>query len=478
MAKQVVVIGAGLGGLSAAIHARLRGFDVLLLERSGASGGKAARISQGGYRFDPGPSIIVLTQIYDSVFERAGRRREDYLQFQRLDPIAQVYFEGREPLVLPADRKQLVGLVRSFAPHDADSLERLFLKLDRITPKVFRSVFRKPYHAALDLADANLMALPLGLGIGKRYKAMVDSWFSSPILRAFFYGFPSYGGQTYDSNAPGAFMIPYLMAEEGAWFPTGGVSAIPAAFEALARELGVEIRFGTDVCGLEMRGSRVAAALLSGRERIEADSFISNVDRSTTRGWLGFPVPQRPSLSYFTLQWGVKRRWPDIAHHTLLVPSSFEQGFEQLYRRREFPDRPIVYLNETAGVDPASAPADCSNLLAVVSSPAIEPGLDWSAESGPFRRRVLEVMRVFGIEIEPSEVDVELIQTPRTFQVRDGNFLGSLYGPDESERLFGLFPERCKDEQVHNLLYAGASVQPGAGLPMVTLSGKFAADLL
>ncbi len=468
-----------MGGLSAAIYARLRGFDVVLLEAGPVVGGKAAAVQESGYRLDPGPSIIILIRLYRALFKDAGRDMDDYLTFQRLDPISRVLFEGQAPLDLPGDREECLRVLADHGPRDAGALRDLMHRLDRIAGSIDRSVFAHPIDRPWQLLDPNLIATALPFNMRLTYKELVDGWFTSPLIRAFFYGFPSYGGQTYDSKAPGALMIPYLMIQEGVYYPTGGVAAIPESLERLARELGVDIRCNSKVEAFRSRGNKIQAVKLAGGEVVESECFISNVDRLTTRQWLGHKVDWKPSLSYFTLHWGIKRRLQGLSHHTLLVPVGYESGFEDLYRRQQFPQDPIVYLNDTSATDPSVAPNGCTNLFAVVTSPAEESHIDWSKDAAEFKRRVRMQMDKFGIHFSAADVDFERLQTPSYFAQSHGNYRGSLYGPAEPHRMFGgLFPLSNRDPDYRNLFYAGGSVQPGAGLPMVTLSGKFAAQML
>lgn len=477
MPRQAIVIGAGQGGLSAAIYLRLRGWDVLVLEKASQCGGKAARISMAGFTFDPGPSIVILTRIYEAVFRDAGRRPEDFLWFRRLDPISRVCFEGRPKIDLPAEVGALREVLGQAAPEDLGAFDRLLETLDKVSPLIDRSVFRKPYLRATELADPNLLRTALHFDVRKSYKELVDGMFRSPLLRSFFYGFPSYGGQTYDSKAPGALMIPYLMVREGVWWPEGGVSQIPGSFELLARNLGVEFRMDTAVTGIVADRGRARRIETEGGESFEADAIIANVDRFLVDAWLGIAHDEPPSLSYFTLQWGIRRDIPGLAHHTLLVPKNFEAGFEELYRDSAFPGRPIVYVNATHVTDPLTAPAGSSNVFAVVTTPADTEHLAWSDRTAEYRARVLREMEIHGFPLDEGDIVCERIQTPRYFAAEHGNYRGSLYGPAESARLWGLMPLSNRHESVRNLFFAGGSVQPGAGLPMVTLSGRFAAAL-
>lgn len=475
---KVVVIGAGQGGLSAAIHARLAGHDVLVFEQREVVGGKAASLERDGYRLDPGPSIVILPRLYEDVFQRAGRAMEPYLRFRRLDPISRVIFEDEEPLDLPASADACLEAIGRRAPRDVESVRALLAKLDRVAPLIDRSIFRRPYERPWQLADPNLVRTALHFDVRATYRELVDGMFESPLLRAFFYGFPSYSGQTYDSRAPGALLIPYYMVREGVWWPEGGVGAIPSTFARLARELGVRIEIGVRVRSLETDGRRVSAVRLADGSTESASAVIANVDRFTVAGWLGRRIHARPSLSYFTVTWGIRRTWPNLAHHMLIVPRSYENAFELLYRRRTWPSPPLVYVNAVTVTDPSLAPPGRTSLFAVVTVPACEAGLDWDGRRGEFSAEVRRILARNGWSFSDEEVDFEEIQTPATFKERDGNYEGSLYGLDEGHRLWGLFPATNRDPSFANLFYAGGSVQPGAGLPMVTLSGMFAARAL
>ena len=476
MAKTLLVVGAGVGGLSTAVHARSKGWDVTVVEK-GRIGGKAAGIEQAGYRLDPGPSIIILKSIYENVFRSLGRNLDDYVQFERLDPITRVFFEGRV-YDIPSDREEACRFVDSLDKSDGRAFRELLSKLDRVAPFIDQSVFARPYEKPWQLADPNLVKFALPFDVRKSYRELVDGWFKHPLLKAFFYGFPSYGGQGYESKAAGALLIPYYMFSEGVFYPKGGVRAIPEAFKKLADELGVQFVPHTEIVGFD-RGSDGLSSVSDARgNRFSADRYAFNWDRVSVEKWLGRSVPEKPSYSYFTMHWGMPEFQSNLKHHTLVIPSDFQSGFDDLYRDRVFPRKPIVYLNHTSAVDAEVAPEGKSNLFAVVTCPAKEDALCWESRLEEYAGYTLKTLSEAGVTIDRSAVDFERIQSPLYFEAEHGNYKGTLYGADEAHRLFGLFPWSNRDSELKNVRYCGGAVQPGAGLPMVTLSGKFAAESL
>lgn len=472
-----MVIGAGLGGLSAAIHARLRRFEVLVIEQQAVVGGKAQGIEQAGYALDPGPSIIIMPEIYEAVFRAAGEDMANWLEFMPLETVSRVFFGEDVTLDIPANRAGALEVLRGLSSNDAESLDRLLTRVEQVEPLLHSTIYAKPFTKPWHLMNPNLLKFGMKFNAVKPYRQMVDEMFEHPLVRSFFYGFPSYGGQSYDSIAPGAFFIPYYMLCRGVYAVRGGVRAIPLAFRGLAEKLGVDFRLGTRVTGLQTTGSRVTGVEL-GSEEVACEAVISNMDRFSLAQMLGRTVPAEPNFSYFTMHVGLRRQVDWLEHHNLFVPQSFEQGFADLYERNEFPAEPIVYVNATRKMDPDAAPPGCENLFMVVTVPADVAALDYQHRSDEYAQRVRNVLAKRGLQWTDDELDFCRIQTPTTFAQRDGSYMGSLYGLAERYRLWKMFPETNIDPEYSNLRHCGGSVQPGAGMPMVTLSGKFAAESL
>ena len=467
-ARTALVVGGGQAGLSSAIHLSLLGLDVSLIEQRPELGGKAAGLVEQGFHLDPGPSIIISPWIYADVFRKCGTTIEDRLPMQRLPQIFRIHREdGREPLDLPASRREFLDCI----PEDTQGLDRLFSQIDTVYDHLKETIFERPYDRPWQLMDPGLIATALPFDVRLSYKELVNTYVRSPEMRALFYGFPSYSGQTFHSKAAGALMVPYLMAEEGVWFPEGGVAAIPDSFARLAREQGVSILTGIEAREVRSEGRKLMAIVDQNGGEHQADIIVFAMDRLTVEErLLKREVKKTPSYSYFTLHFGLNRPLEGLAHHSLLLPSDFEAGFHDLYDDLLPPRSPVVYLNSTP------APDGCSNLFVVLTVPAMHPHFDWAEEAPRQRELALRMMDKFGWPIRPEDIIFERQQSPITFLERDGSWKGSLYGPLGAERLFGLFPLSNEDPVLKNVFYAGGAVQPGAGLPMATLSGKFVAD--
>jgi phytoene desaturase len=478
MPLDVLVIGSGVGGLSAAIYARLQGHSVSVVEQREVIGGKAGGIEIGSYSLDPGPSIIVMPEVYKAVFEDAGRKMEDYLRFKRLDPICRVFFEGMNPLDLPSDDKACIDLVSQISSNDAESLRELFSRVAEVEPLLWNTVFNKPIHKIHQLLSFDLMKFGYKLGARGEYKRQIDKLFESDLMRAFFYGFPSYSGQSYRSQSPSSLILPYYMLSKGVYFPHGGVRQIPKALYKLALELGVGFQTSTKVVEVIEERNRISEVRLNTGEALKFDHVICNMDRFSFESLRGIEHKEEPSYSYFTVQRGICKNLGDLSHHNIFIPRSYKSGFEMVYDQGRFPDEPIVYVNRTSASDPDSAPLGCENLFSVVTCPGIVPGIDWDFQSSEFSARIDRQIHSRGISWKQSEIEFERVQSPVYFKSNHNNYRGSIYGLEESHRMWGMFPASIYDRKCRNLTYCGGSVQPGAGLPMVTLSGKFAAQAI
>jgi diapolycopene oxygenase len=464
--RRAVVVGAGQGGLSAALALAADGWEVQVLEQRDAVGGKAAPLSVGEFDFDPGPSILILPQVYRSALAAAGADPE-VLRFERLDPVTRVFAGGGTPTDLPASLEGCLDMVGRSSPADRRGLETVFSFADRLAPWI------EPWLFGEALSPATRGLVTAGVRPWAPYGAEVRRLLATPWLRAVFLGFPSYSGLADTDRGVGPFFIPYYMWKHGVWRAKGGVRAIPAAFRAACEAAGVGFRLGCRVTGLAVEGRR-AVAVRTQEGDVGADAVVVNADRPGFEALLGRPAPRaEPATSYFTLSLGLRSPAPGLAHHSLFVPAAFEDALDDLYRRARPPAQPVVYWNDVSD----EAPAGRAMLFAVVTVPALREGVDWGDEGPRLRAEALHSLASCGVAVDEGDIMAEAVQTPATFEARDGNWRGSLYGPGGSARGWSGLGAGQRDPLLRNVFYCGGSVRPGAGLPMVTVSGRMAARL-
>mgnify|MGYP005836909547 CR=1 FL=1 len=472
---KTAVIGAGMAGLSAAIYARLNGHTVDVFEQHATPGGKIRRVHRNGYVFDMGPSIIIEPWIFREPFEKAGLACP--LAFDCCDPLFSIWFEGHDPFVAPADFEAMSRLLREYAPEDYRSFVSVNGRLQKAMRTVRNVFFQKPIGSFADLMDPRLLRLALLLNPNQTAAAFVEQNFSSPVLRGILSTFPAYTEHKIARSPATALLAPFMMIQGGIFYPQGGIYRLAEAFAELALGIGVNVQYGMPVERVYADGGRFS--LLIGRNRSAPyDRLISAIDYTRTQVLLNphYDVSGlRPAHSYFAVAIGSNRTWDCLQHHTFVVPQDYARAHRQI-DENETPDRPPVYLCTASKSDSTVAPSGKENIFAVTLVPSrVADG--WATHGERFAERLIAYLEGFGLPGLRSSIETLEIMSPADIEAMFGNFGGSVFGlSGEFNPLFGFRPYN-RDRHFPNLLYAGATVQPGGGVPLVIRSGKFAAEL-
>lgn len=488
--QTVNIIGAGLGGLAAAIRLAARGVRVKVFEKNETAGGKVNIQAAGGYTFDTGASLLTMRHVVADLFESAGRRLEDYLELEPLEPICRYLWPDGAQLDAFTDIARTEAEIGKIAPADAEGFRR-FLTDARRKYEVAERTF-----LAHSLNDLPRLLRPryardlAALSSMRTLSAHVASYFRSPHLRQLFNRFATYNGSS-PYRAPATFaLIPYVEFGLGAWYVRGGMYQLPSALARVAGELGVELRLGAEVERIIVRAGRVRGVRLACGEVQECDALVANSDASETYLRLLEPeahgtaaVARRlargePSCSGFVVLAGARRRYEQLAHHNIFFSSDYRAEFRALFDDLRPAREPTVYVCATSRTDASQAPAGHENLFVLVNAPATSKRTCWDSEKDDYRDLVMRRLESFGLTDLRSSVEYEHLITPADFESIYRAHRGSIYGLSSNSPLSAFLRPPNRARHVRGLYFAGGTTHPGGGIPLVLLSGKMAAELL
>jgi phytoene desaturase len=490
----VGIIGGGLGGLSAACVLAARGVKVILFEKNDWLGGKAAVLEEAGYRFDMGPTIMTVPNVLARIYAEAGRRMEDALDLRRLDPQWRCFFDDGSVLDLREDVDTAAGEIEAYSPGNAGGYRdfiALSARLHDISERFFfwKSVedlrdtmdLRKNF----DLATLNdVLALRMGTTVASNIRKRVRDGRVAQMLDHFvqYVGSSPYG-------APAVLCsIAHMQTAEGVWYPMGGTRTVPAALRSLAEDLGVQFRLNADVRRIAVSGGRAAGVELTTGEAIPLSAVVSNMDSVRTYRELIGGAPQQsfdkrwkrePACSGVVLYLGLDRAYDHLLHHDFVFSRDPEEEFDYIYHKGEPAPDPTCYIAAPARTDPSVAPPGGEALYILVHTPYLRPHHDWSQMLPRYRQIIFDKLaRCAGMADLQDRIVVERWLTPQDIHDRYRVLDGAIYGLASHGRFFGAFKPGNRSRDLPGLYLAGGAAHPGAGMPMVMMSGWIAADAL
>lgn len=476
----VTVIGAGLGGLSAAIHLRLAGHKVRIFESGPTTGGRANRLELGGLRFDTGPTLLNYPWVFEDLFRAAGRRLEDVIKLRRVDPSVTYRWPDGRRLTLSSDPDRLKDEFERMEPGAARALDRFFsdagekyrIAFEKLVPKNEDNPVR--FFGSLSLGEWRRTALWRSM-----YGELRRFFRSRHICEALGSYAMYLGGSPFD--LPGLFTIlPYGELAHGLWLPEGGIYALVEAVEKLARELGIEIYTQRRVTGILTSDGRVRGVRLEDGSEWGSACVVSNLDLpATLTDLLGQPRPQiRMSPSVMTYYWVVEGQPSELDHHTIFFPGDYRAAFEALNLGQGPPSDPAFYVAAPSASDPNFSCPDAFALFVLVPLPLLArlKNAGWNESVPGIKREVLRRLKESGFNLPESRIRAEQVWTPEQWRRRFGLFDGSAFGAAHTLWQMGPFRPRNYSRRIQGLYFTGASTTPGTGLPMVVLSGKLTAQ--
>lgn len=484
---RIIVIGAGMGGLSAALKLARKGFAVTVLERAATPGGKMRQAAIAGRAIDTGPTVLTMRWVFDVILDEAGTSLDRELVLTPLDCLARHAWKSNERLDLYHDRARSADAIRAFS--NRDNAEG-YLKFSERAALVYRTLEASFIRASKPTPVS--LSMTAGIkGLGDLWKIspfttlwkMLSSYFSDPRLRQLFGRYATYCGSS-PYLAPATLMLVAHVEQEGVWSVEGGMQAIANAMTRLVEKHGGDVRFNADVARIEAVSSGVTGVILENGERLPADAIVFNGDSAALgAGLLGdavrssTPSQKRANRSLSAVTWSLvanTKGFP-LTRHNVFFSNNYEAEFDDILKRNRLPTEPTVYICAEDRLDdrPWEGP---ERLLCLVNAPAsgdVTPLRE--REISQCRDRMTSVLTRAGLEI--TDVMGEEVSTPELFNRRFPATGGALYG-QASHGWTASFQRPEARTRIPGLYLAGGSVHPGPGVPMAAISGWLAAATL
>lgn len=479
-APSAVVIGAGFGGIAAALRLRAKGYRVTLLDRAEKIGGRAQVFEHEGFRHDAGPTVITAPFLFDELFELFGKSRSDYVDFVPLDPWYRFRFQDGSTFDYGGTIEDTLAQIRLIEPDDADGYLRMLEHSEKLFDAGFTQLAHQPFHDIKTM----LREIPR-LGMLRTYRTvwqLVSAYMKNEKIRQAFSIQPLLVGGNPFTTTSIYGLIHFLERKWGVYFAMGGTGALVSAFARLLDEEGVETRTSTTVKKITLNGRKATGVELEDGTRIAADIVISNADPLHLYGNL---IPQeaqstsiklkrksRVSMGLYVLYFGTKRTYPDVAHHTIWFGPRYREHLADIFDRKILADDFSLYVHRPTATDKSFAPEGCDSFYVLCPVPNLDSGHDWEIEGPRLRELIIDALDKTMLPGLRDSITADFIMTPKDFADDYLSVAGAGFSIAPHFTQSAWFRFHNRSESIEGLYLVGAGTHPGAGLPGVVSSAK------
>jgi phytoene desaturase len=478
---RVVVVGAGLGGLSAALRLAAAGREVTVVEREDVPGGRAGVLDVDGYRFDTGPSVLTMPDLIRDAFGCVGEDMDDWLRLRPVDPVYRAFFPDGSTLDVRSDPDAMAAEVeRTCGPAEAAGYRRYVTFVETLYRLERNDFIDRNHDSPLGLLTPSLARLA-ALGAFRRLAPKVGQYLKDPRTQRVMSFQSMYAGLSpYDALAVYA-VIAYMDSVSGVYFPEGGMHAVPRALAGAAEKHGVTFRYATTVTSVTTRDGR-ATGVQTEDGHIAADVVVLNPDLPVAYRELLPPEAtprrvrsQRYSPSCFLLLAGSTRRYERIAHHNLHFGKAWRTTFDELVDRRTLMSDPSVLVTSPTVSDASLAPPGRHSYYVLVPTTNLDGRVEWNATRNRYREEDVGHLERLGYSGFGDAVEVERVTTPYDWRAR-GMERGTPFAAAHTFAQTGPFRPKNLAPRIDGVVFTGSGTVPGVGVPMVLLSGRLAAE--
>ena len=480
-APHAVVIGAGFGGIAAALRLRAKQYRVTVIDRCAAIGGRAQVFERDGFRHDAGPTVITAPFLFEELFALFGERFADHVSLVPMKPWYRFRFADGDTFDYGGTLDETLAEIARIEPRDCDGYLALLAHSRRIFDVGFSELSAVPF----DRFSTMLRQIPrlIGLQSYKTVWGLVSSYLSHPKLRQAFSIQPLLvGGNPFDTTSIYG-LIHFLERAYGVHFAMGGTGAITKALGELMSRQGIDLMLNTTIDSLTLTDQRATGVRLNDGRCIGADLVVSNTDSTHLYRAMIPPKKQatttrlklagaKYSMGLFVLYFGTTRTYPDVAHHTIWMGKRYRELLRDIFDRQILAEDFSLYLHRPTATDPSFAPAGCDSFYVLCPVPNLQGGIDWDRHGPLLRDRIVDALAETILPDLADTITADFYMTPENFKQDYCSTHGAGFSIAPLFRQSAWFRFHNRAEGIENLYLVGAGTHPGAGVPGVLCSAK------
>ncbi len=476
----VVIVGAGLAGLSAALRLAGAGRKVTVLEREAVPGGRNGVLHKEGYAFDTGPTVLTMPDLIADALACVGEELKDWLELLPLQPLYRAFYhDGSQLDVFPETDRMQAEIAAVIGADEAAGYGKYVEFVTKLYKYEMNDFIDRNIDSPLNLLTPNLARL-VALGGFKRLAPKVNQFLKDPRTQKVYSFQAMYAGVSPQQALAIYAVIAYMDSVNGVFFPKGGMHAVPNALAGAAEKHGVTFRYNTTVTSVEHNNGRAKAVITAARERIECDALILNPDLPVAwRELLGSTPPSVKRLKYspscVTMLIGSSKKYDRLAHHNIHFGQSWDGVFDELINKKTLMTDPSLLVTVPTHDDPDLAPPGKSSYYVLFPTPNLDADIDWTIEKSRYRDQMIQTLEDRGYDGFGDAIEVESTTTPLDWQAQ-GMERGAPFASAHTFFQTGPFRPRNMAQGFENVVFAGSGTQPGVGVPMVLISGRLAAE--
>lgn len=478
---QVVVIGAGIGGLATAARLAQAGFRVVVLEKNSKAGGRVHQYARAGYVFDTGATMFLMPKIFEQTYAELGEQLHDHLDLIRVDPSCRIHYGDGSRLDLTGDMAYLQEQLEAYEPGSFAQALRYLAEGSDAMDEGMEEFVGRDFQSLFDYFSPLNLPLLLKLKAHIKHFDNVSRYFKNENLRRAFSFQNMYLGLS-PFDAPATYsVLQFTEMAEGVYLPRGGMSAVIDSLVKIGKRFGVRYYFDTPVSAINVSGSRTSGVTLESGMKLQADIVIANADLPYVYDEL-LPDEREAArlkkLKYTCSElifiWGLKKKIPQLLHHNIFLAGDYRASFDRVFKDLTLPDDPSFYLNVPSRTDPSMAPGGKDGLMAMVPVGHLDEDnpQDWDEIRDRARQVIFERLDAIGIKDLRDQISFEVTFGPPQYRSHLNLMKGAAFGLGYNFSQIGYLRPHNQHRHYRNLYFVGASTHPGGGLPIVLISSK------